>query len=138
MGYASPSVGYVGYVPSNTTLYIDSTQNGITSTSWMDLWTGRFISDCRIYSKIRFKCDIQNAGAADCYVRLYNTITGETYASFTQAPDGLNWHSHSGDFTISQNARGQELLIQGYYDPGGGGAVKNVEIAGAISPIIFH
>ena len=135
MGYASPSIGYTGYVASDDILTSDDTEQTNSTTDYVVVYTGRFLNDLRAGSTLRF--------TAETYVDV-----GATSMTTVLSCNGTNLmvlqqtaHAYGGqtkDFDIPEGCGGKEFEISIKTSSAPHTAhIKLVKIRGKPSPIIL-
>lgn len=133
MGISNPNVGYRGYIASNDTIEIDTTEYQVTNTSFTTKIYGKWLSDVFPDSKMRFKVDMQSVGGGFVYVRLM--VDGNSIHSFSS--NNMAYVSKEVDITIDWR-RGVDVLIQGMVIGVNTLKFKNTEFAGRISPVTLN
>lgn len=132
MGISSPSIGYDGYIASDTSLQKDATEYTTPSGTYVTKITGEWIENVTEGSSLRWKCDLKNVGGGSTHCLL--KINGVDIQLAFEAAAAYN--SHSYDLSITWH-RNDVVLIQLLSFGGGTAYVKNVEFAGNKSPIIM-
>lgn len=132
MGISSPTIGYTGYVASNTTLQKDIAEYSTTSTSAVTKITGSSIEDVAAGSTIRFIADLKKAGGGSTWLYFY--IGGVLIQSMNES--NVGYTTTSQDVTVSWR-RGDIIEIKLKATVGGTAYCKNVEFAADPSPVIF-
>jgi hypothetical protein len=131
MGYTSPQrIGYDALVATDNTLIKDTTEYSTGAGTYQTVITGEWIEDTAPDSKIRFKCDLKQAGGGWCHMLL--GIAGIVITSHIE--NNVAYQTHTDDLPITWK-RGDVVLVK-IYDAGGTTAyIKNVEFAGNKSPV---
>jgi hypothetical protein len=131
MGVSSPQkVGYDALVASDISLIKDATEYSTTAGTYQTVITGEWIEDIGAESKIRFKCDLKQAGGGWAHMLL--GIAGTVIISHIE--NNVAYQTHTDDVPITWR-RGDIVLVRIYNAGGTRAYIKNVEFAGNKSPV---
>jgi len=133
MGYATPGVGYVGYVATDDSIHVNTTEYSTTETDYTTVAKLTLLSDVRINSTFRIKVDIKgSSGAPDTqYFRMIDE-GGNVLWSFSD--QGFAYETKTGDIVYY----GHEINVQIKATAGETCFITNLTLLGKESPMIFR
>lgn len=133
MGYATPQIGYEGYVASNDILQEDTTTyNSFGGGGTTTKITGKAITDVSEESVFRFKVSLMHSQVGHNIEMRLKIGSTEIWYKIWTATD-LNWHTFTKDIAVVWR-RGDNISVKNQASANTG-SMKDFQICGIVSPM---
>jgi len=133
MGYATPQIGFDGYIASNDLLVEKTTEySSFGGAGYTTKITGKILADVSSDSKLRFKISLKHSQIGhNIEIRIY--VGGKQILYLKHIAPDVNYHIYTTDIPVTWH-RGDTLQVKAQASANTG-YNKDFQICGIVSPV---